>query len=407
MIKIKTARKLLIALVALSLALLLNVPSNVDAAALTNESVSLSNTSPTTSASYTFKFDIAQAVAITEVDLVFSNSATGGTVPPSGMVTTAGTMTSGASGLNIASYTDTWAAHFTNSGASNGTIVLLDTTGTPTAPSAGGAATVVIGGITNPSQLSCHGNATTETADTCFVQITTKNGATVEDTGTATFTYQPSITASATVDPSLTFTVAGVASSSGGDDPHNDITTSATSTYTQLPFGHILVGAAANTYMVAQDLTISTNARNGFNVTMAATTPMTGSSSNGSPAIGPFATATSSWSSPAVWASPTGSNAQGSSANITLNAGAFGANTTDTHVTGFGTHTTGGVANALWGPVNTTQNNVMQSTSTCTTGNTCPVNADIQRVAYQIGVDAYQPADTYTGTIQYYATPTY
>lgn len=389
MIKTKTARKLLLGLMALSLGLMLNLPS-VQAAALTSQSISLTNSYPGATSSYTFNFTTSSTTIITEIDLTFSTAATGGTVPPTGTTTTTGSF---AGGHIFAADDSSWTPTFT----SNGNLVFKDAGFTPGGAVAG---SLTVSTISNPSAGSCSGSypssptySTVEQGDTCFVQITTKTtgGGTI-DTGAATFTLTPEIQATATVDPSLTFSVTGVNTSvSTGRSTSTNVST----TYSSLPFGHLSAGGS--TAIGAQSLTVSTNANGGFIVTMAMTTQMSGSGTPGNK-ISPFITGgtPSTWSTPAAWVNPSGSNKIGTGTLDTLEASAIGAATTDTHVTGWS-----GTTN-LWGPVpfaQTSAVNVMQNTSS--------INSDVQTVSYQVGVDAYQPADIYSGYVQYYAIPTY
>jgi hypothetical protein len=72
-----------------------------------------------------------------------------------------------------------------------------------------------------------------------------------------------SVTLSAAVDTSLTFTISGVAI---GSSVNGDATTTATTTSAILiPFGTLASGTAK---LAAQDLSVSTNAQNGFTVTV-------------------------------------------------------------------------------------------------------------------------------------------
>jgi hypothetical protein len=393
MIKTKTARKLLIALMALSLVVMLNLP-NVQAAALTSQSVNLTNSTPgAASDTFTFGFTTASNAVLTEIDLTFSTSASGGGVP-AGLDTQGGPAAFTPAHIFSVDGSNWTMTDPTTTG--NGNLIFTNTGSTFTSPTAG---SITVSNIANPSAGSCGGvyptptiGTQTETGGTCYVQITTKSASGTVDTGAATFTVQQAVSTTATVDPSITFSVSGVNSSTLTG---RGATTTVSSDYKDLPFGHLTAGGA--TSIAAQSLTVSTNANGGFAVTMAMTSQMSGS---GTPAnkISPFITGgtPSTWSTPATWVSPSGSNKIGTGTLDTNEASAIGAATTDTNVTGWS-----GASN-IWGPVPMSQSsavNVMQSSSS--------INADTQKVAYQIGVDAYQPADIYSGTVQYFAIPAY
>lgn len=83
------------------------------------------------------------------------------------------------------------------------------------------------------------------------------------DTGSTRVAIVSSVQVTASVDTLFTFTVAGVA----GDQTVNGTTTGATTTATLIPFGQLDAGVAST---AAQDLTVVTNARNGFVVTVTA-----------------------------------------------------------------------------------------------------------------------------------------
>lgn len=82
------------------------------------------------------------------------------------------------------------------------------------------------------------------------------------DTGETRVAIVPVVTVTASVDTLFTFTVAGVA---GGSTVNTADTTGGTTTPTTIPFGELLANTAST---AAQDLTVVTNARNGFVVTV-------------------------------------------------------------------------------------------------------------------------------------------
>ena len=135
-------------------------------------------------------------------------------------------------------------------------ITLQTMTGTPVASSS--QITVRIGlnavdsgsganQITNPTNTGSHG-----------IDI----GGTMQDTGQVRVAIVDSVTVSASVDTSLTFTVSGT---SGGTTVNGSPTTTIhATTPTTLPFETIDVGTSET---LAHDLAVATNASNGFTVT--------------------------------------------------------------------------------------------------------------------------------------------
>lgn len=83
------------------------------------------------------------------------------------------------------------------------------------------------------------------------------------DTGSTRVAIVDTVTVTASVDTLFTFTVNGVA----GGQTVNGTTTGATTTATTIPFGELAAGVAST---AAQDLSVTTNARNGFVVTVQA-----------------------------------------------------------------------------------------------------------------------------------------
>ncbi len=91
------------------------------------------------------------------------------------------------------------------------------------------------------------------------------------DSGTTMVAIVPNVTVTASVDTIFTFTVAGVA---GGQTVNGADITDGTTTATAIPFGKLTAGNASTT---AQDLTVVTNASNGFVVTVAVDGQLTSS----------------------------------------------------------------------------------------------------------------------------------
>jgi len=181
------------------------------------------------------------------------------------------------------------------------------------------------------------------------------------------------------IDPSMSFSVAGVASS----QTNNGITTTVTSTVSSLPFGNI--GLASPEY-AAHELTMVTNeASTGYTVTAHIASEIQGYYPANN--IDPFTGNSATWEIPQLWTSPTGTVAN-------VDTGWFGANTTDTNITGWGAGSSG-----KFGPMDETPVLVMQGS--------LPEANDTEYVSYGIEVNVYQPADIYSTTLIYNALPVY
>lgn len=229
--------------------------------------------------------------------------------------------------------------------------------------------------ITNPS--------TTNT--TFYVRTITYSdtGTTTIDTGQVAYAIltSTSLAVSATVNPTLTFSLA--AATSGSVNGQAITITSGTSAST-IPLGTLASGASA---VAAHDATVTTNASNGYTVTASAsaTPPLT----SGANDIDAFSGTNAS---PTTWSSPAGSSAN-------TNTGYFGYTTEDASLgTGTPDRFTSSGGNK-WAGTTTTGLEVIYSA----TG----VSSQTTRLGWQGEVNALQPAGSYTGTVILIATPTY
>lgn len=231
-------------------------------------------------------------------------------------------------------------------------------------------------GVTNPSTINT----------TYYVRSTSYSdtGSTVIDGPTsAAFAIldTTSIAVSATVDSALSFSVAGV--STGGSFNGGSGNINVTSTATTIPFGALAVGTPK---IAAHDITVSTNAQNGYTVTASAsaTPPLT----SGANDIDVF---TGTNASPATWSAPAGSSAN-------TNTGFFGYSTEDASLC-IGTATRFTAGGAKWAGTSTTGQEVICSP----TG----VTSETVRLGWETQINNIQPAGAYTGTVSLIATPTY
>ncbi len=204
------------------------------------------------------------------------------------------------------------------------------------------------------------------------------------DTGIAMTAVLPAVTVTAAVDTTLTFTVTGVASGQSV----NGTTTSTTTTSTAIGFG---VLASGTPVVAAQDLAVTTNAQNGFIVTVRETQNLT--SSNGAD-IDLFQDG-SATATPIAWTSPTASlgveNSYGhfglTSDDADLNSGEF-------------------IANKWAGNFFSTTTRTIFSHTGPSDGTT--QNVGRARIGYQIQVSSLQEAATdYSNQLIYVCTPTF
>jgi len=197
------------------------------------------------------------------------------------------------------------------------------------------------------------------------------------DTGETRVMILDSVTVSATVDTIFTFTVNAVASGATiGSD-----TTGTTTTPTAIAFGEL---SAGNPLSAAQQLEVSTNAANGFAVTVQTNQQLT--SANGAVIDGyrdgGFDTV------PDVWIPPSGTP------GAPNEAGHWGLTSDDTTLSG-GDIYTGGTefVSASTTPVEVFRNDT-------------PIDAGTANVLYKVEITALQEAaDDYNATLTYVATP--
>lgn len=180
------------------------------------------------------------------------------------------------------------------------------------------------------------------------------------------------------LDPSVSFSVTGVAESQS----INGFSTTVTTTPTSIPFGGVGVGV---TEYASHELNVVTNAASTGYIVYA----VLGSQFQGNyPAnnIDPFTGNSASWTVPQTWISPTGTSPN-------IDSGWFGAQTTDNSVSGWS-----GDTSNKFGPIdNVTKVPVMSSTS--------QEVDETQNVSYALEVNLWQTPDIYSTTIIYEVLP--
>ncbi len=352
--KIKKAISLLITFV-LTLSPLFWFVSQAQAATLSGGSTLLSkgNTSAT-SVSYDFDFSNVTTSSIKCIKVVLSDAATGGSAPTG--INTA-SVTYNASNSDYVPDSETWVAAELASGS------FKITTAAGEVPASATDATVQVTGITNGS-----------TADTTyFAQFSTYDNidcsSSAVDSGVVAFIYTAGQAVSLTVDPSISFSVAGI----GVGQSVNGSAVTVLATTTTIPFSTVTDSANA---IAAHDVTVSTNASGGYTVYVQYTAVPT---NGGSDTITDF-TGTNS--------SPTNFSAAGTEA--------FGYTTEDAVLA---TGTPGRFVGGNWAKFTNANLEAIYSDG--------PVSNETIRLGYQVGVAGNTEAGIYTTTVILTATPVY
>lgn len=340
-------------LLALFLGYLPQLSPSLNSATLTGGSVTLSDSRPsTTSVSYTIDFDGVTTSAIKCINVAFKDAATGGS-KPTGM-----TITSAALG-GSSDYIPTPASWSVSNNNTTGVSSITFATGET--PASATDRTVILTGITNGST----------SATTYYVQFATYNNTDCStspvDSGTIAFIYTDGQAVSATVDPSLSFTISAVSTS----QTVNGATTTDASTTTTVPFGTLSTSA---NQIVAHDLAVGTNAQNGYTVTIKSTAALSSGSHDMADHSG-------------TNASPATFSAAGTEA--------FGYTTEDATL---GTGTANRFTSGKWAAFTTSPLEVVYSAAAA---------SETTRTGYQVGISATTQAGSYSTTVVYTATPTY
>lgn len=345
--------------------------SQAHAAAMSAQSLTLGDSRPNVSSTYTFAFTHTSAATLKSFSFDFCKvpSGTGNDCPSpvtTGNLTTVGTNPTSVS-ANLGTNTD-WG--ITLSGKK---ITVYNNT-TEVALTAGTSVTVGFSNITNTTLgEACDAAAT----DTCYVWVKSyDSGGSIIDTGVVTYTIVDAVQVTAKVDPTFTFVVSGV----GASTVTNGVTTSVASTSTTLPFGSLQPGTPKYT---AHYLYVTTNTVSGYSVTATMNTPLTGVVGTNNIDAYP-----APWSAATAWTQPTGSTPN-------VDTGWFGGNTNDTDVPNW----SGSMAGKFGG--------IDSTAVTVSKANASDNGATPTVVTYIVGVNVFQPSDYYTGTLVYNALPNY
>lgn len=329
------------------------------AATLTSASLSLSDSRISQTSQYTLTasgWTTAQTIGCIEVDLGTASDGTGA-VP--GLNTASSTFVS-----QSITATGTWTVDNTQSAGTKLRLV----NATPVVPQTG-AQTAVWGAVTNGSTSNTGYFAVIKT-------YTTNSCATPVDTTTVQYTYTDGQQATVSVDPTLSFSVAGITGNGALTVNGSTITNTLATTATTIPFGTATTGVNK---VAAQTLTVTTNAGSGYTVY----TRYTGQLNNGGGGtIADFTTGGASNTTPQTF------SAAGTEA--------FGYTTEDTTL---GTGTAARFSGGKWAPFTTTNAEVAF--------NNTPIASDATKVGFQVGVAGTTKAGAYTTTVIYTATPVY
>ncbi len=316
---------------------------------VSHASITLSNSNPGTSTNEKIAWTPSDTTdAISTISIQYATTATGTTIP-SGLTMSA-TPTVTISGFGSATATGAY---------SSSTGVLTVTLSTATAQSSSGVS-VTVDNVTNPN------------AGVFYVQVSVETSTpTVVDYGVMATETVAQVVVSGTMDPSLSFTITGVASGTATSTTGAENTTTVTTTATTVPFATLSV---SSTNVASQEITTTTNAANGYTVTLQENQLLTNS---------------------------------GGSTISNVTAGTWTTNTT----TGFGVNVTQGDANTTLFTSNSIYEPIPVSPSTPVTlaSKTSPTTSsgDSEYVNFQLGVTAAQAAGTYTNDLDYVVTPTY
>lgn len=341
---------------ALILAIFLSVAAH---AALSSTSLGLGESRPSgggvgTNVQYTLTsngFNTGQTIGCIEVDL---GTAADAVTNVPGASTASSTFVS-----QTITATGTWAVSNTSSSEQK----LRMTNATPVAPQSG-SQTAVWGGITNGTTADTpyYAKITTYTTNACSTPV---------DTTTVQFVYTNGTAVTASVDPSLSFAVAGTSSGTTCNGASSNVTTTATT----VPFGTV---TTSTNKVGVQNLTVSTNAANGYTVA-ARYTGVLASGSNDIDNHG------------GTNAAPTAFSAAGADE-------AYGYTTNDSTL-GTGTANRFTSTPNVWAAFATSNAEVAY--------NNAPASSQVTCVGQQVGIDGATPAGSFSTTVIYTATPVY
>jgi hypothetical protein len=337
-------------------------PIHVYAGALTNVSIALSSVKAgDTGVSHVTSITTASTATLKIIAIRYSTSQ-GGTTKPAALNLTA------ASAGGVTGLTGTWTYDVTE--ANIGIIRIIEQGGGVSVAS-NTTITITAGAITNSAIDNCQ-SGNNGLQDTCHVRISTFDASdALVDSGDTTYQV--------TEDPTLLFEVEAVDS----NETANGVTTTLASTDTSFAFGKL---TQLEREVVRHKITVSTNAPGGYTISAHFSNAFEAVTSN--EPIQPFGATNATWSTPQTWDSPDGTT-------MSDDTGWFGANTTDTRVTGWS-----GSTSNKFAPFGTTERTIAYSSGPDRAGT-------VIYVSYALEINLGQPADSYEGEITYNVQASY
>lgn len=332
---------------------------SVDAASVTNASDTLSDSDVSVPSNHTIRFTVPSGIVAGQT-ILFTFPA--GFTLPTGLDSDDLDVTDDGAEITLADSPSgaTWGV------ATTSTTIQLTTSGSNVSSSS-----VIVVEIGTHATSGATGDTQIINPTAGPYEITV--GGTMADSGAFRVVILDDVVVTASVDTNFTFAVGAVAAGLSV----NGTTTSTTSTITSIPFGTLTAGSPR---VAAQDLTVTTNASNGFAVTVLQSSDLissTGADIDGF-IDGTYTDTPSPWVSPT--ASPTDEKTWGHWGLTSGDADLFGSN--------------------LWVSPSTTPRTVFSHNSV--------VSASTTRVGYEVEISALQEAGgDYTTTLTYIATPTF
>ena len=351
-----------------------------EAAALTNVSDTLSDSGPGNASNHTIAFTSATPVTDDDSTLTLTFDAL---FDLSSIVFTDIDLSDDGADLTIA--TDCSGAQPVAASSSGQVVTFQFCNGDGASIAASSSVVIEIG--TNATSGASGVNQITNPATTTSYAITI--GGTLGDTGTARVAIVDQVNVSASVDTTLTFTIAGVGSGQTVND--EPVATVDTTTATSVAFGTVSPGTTTAEFL-AQELAVSTNAPGGFTVTVSADQTLTSASSD---TIDTFIDGAGTGSSSA-WTSPAGTFGSANTYGhwgITSDDDDVGSTTMD-----YGSGVANYHGNFVNNPLPVMYNNGPSNGQGIGVGTTT--------VGYKIEITSLQEAGSdYTSTLTYVATP--
>lgn len=326
---------------------------------LSSASIQLSNSVPSANAAgYTIGFKWAASYTVKCVVVVYATTAAGSTNPTGMTNATAAKGTVTGTGLTNGSWS-LW------NGNADGSPQFENATGDSV--TSGNAAVFPMTNLTNPNSAS-----TFYAQITTYDTLSTHTCSGARDTITVAWATTTGITASVTVDPSLTFSVNSVADS----ESVNGDTTTATTTSSTIPFGTVAGDAVG---IAAHDLTVSTNAAGGYTIYASYSAALTDGASH-------------------TIADATGTNASPATFTNSTTTSSFGYTTASTSLSGSASRFSG----TKYAKFTTLAGEIAGNAAA-----PAAVASDTTRVGYKVAISNVQAPGTYTTTVGLVATPTY